>query len=168
MEPAVARSPVSRARDQVSLIPEDTDDCGSAAPFLYLALSAFYLLGTESPVKELMHRDPWLLGQVRALSAAVSAAGVRVRDAGLLKDSFDISLGVYAPEEIWTFGLAFDVIAQLGALDGLTGKDRAQMASNVQSLDWYTGKHDWKKAMKKAGEGPPAFRELRARTPHRG
>lgn len=168
MEPAAARSPVSRSWDQVSLIPEDTDDCATSAPFLYLALSAFYLLGTVSAVKEHMHRDPWLLNQVRALSAAVSAAGVRVRDAGLLKDSFDVSLAVYTPEEIWTFGLAFDVIAQFGTLDGLPGKERALIVSDVRSLDWYTAKHDWKKAMKKAGEGPAAFRELRARTPHRG
>ena len=167
MEPAAAHSPAARSWERISLLPEDTDDCMTSAPFIGLALSAFYLLGTVSVVQELMHRDPLLLNQIQALSTAVSAAGVRVRDAGLLKDSFDVSLGVYAPEEIWIFSLAFDVIAQLGTLAGLPGKERALVVSDVQSLDWYTDKHDWKKAMKKAGAGPAAFHDLRTRTPHR-
>ncbi|HEY0937652.1 MAG TPA: hypothetical protein VGD91_28425, partial [Trebonia sp.] len=108
--------------DQVSLVPEDVDDCASVAPFLYLALSSLGLLGAQPEVREYLRGQPWLLEQVRALSTAVSAAGVRVRDAGLLKDSFDSNLAVYTPPEIWTFDLSFDAIAQLGLLEGLSGK----------------------------------------------
>ncbi len=154
--------------DQVSLVPEGVDHCNSSAPFIGLALSALDLLGVQPAVEEYMRREPWLLQQIRALSTAVSAIGVRVRDAGLLKDSFDSNLDLYTPEEIWTFGLAFDVIALLGALDGLSGERRALMAENARELDWYAHRHTWKKAVKKAGEGSAAFRELRARIPHRG
>jgi hypothetical protein len=157
-----------RFQDEVSLVPEDADDCASSAPFLSLALSSLGLLSAQPEVKEYMNGEPGLLRQIRALSTMVSTAGVRVRDAGLLKDSFDTNLEVYTAEEIWTFDLAFDVIALIGALGGLTGKIRAMTASNVRSLDWYAERHTWKKAMKKAGEGPAALREFRAAVPHRG
>lgn len=45
---------------------------------------------------------------------------------------------------------------------------RAQTVSNVQSLVWYRRQHAWKKAMKKAGAGPAAWHDLRARVPHPG
>jgi hypothetical protein len=157
-----------RFQDEASLVPEDADDCASSAPFLSLALSSLGLLSAQPEVKEYMNGEPGLLRQIRALSTMVSAAGVRVRDAGLLKDGFDINLEVYTAEEIWTFDLAFDVIALIGALDGLTGKIRAMTASNIRSLNWYAERHTWKKAMKKAGEGPVALREFRAAVPHRG
>jgi hypothetical protein len=154
--------------DQLALVPDEVDGCASAAPFLYLALSSLEMLGVQPAVKEYMGQEPWLLEQIRALSTAVSAAGVRVRDGGLLKDSFDVSLGVYTPEEIWTFDLAFDVIAWVGTLDGLTGDVRALGVDNVRSLAWYSDMHHWKRAMKKAGAGPATWHELRARMPHRG
>ncbi len=153
-------------QDEAGLVPEDADDCTSA-PFLSLTLSSLRLLGDQPEVKEYMNGEPGLLGQIRALSTMVSAAYVRVRDAGLLKDSLETHLDAYTAEEIWTFDLAFDVLALIGALDCLTGKIRAMTASNVQSLDWYAERHTWKKAMKKAGEGPVALREFRAAVPHR-
>ena len=98
----------------------------------------------------------------------MSAAGVRVRDAGLVKDGFDGNLAVYAPAEIWTFDLAIDVLAQLGALDGLTGEMRASLAQSVRQLDRDSRQKIWQKGMKKAGGGPVTWHELRARTRHRG
>jgi hypothetical protein len=65
--------------------------------------------------------EPGLRQKIRQLSAAVGVAGARVRDAGLLTDSFDQNLRVYTSEEIWTFDPAIDVIALLGTLDGLPG-----------------------------------------------
>jgi len=154
--------------DDDGLVPEDTDDCMSSAPFLFLTLSTLGpLLSTEPVVQQHMRRQPRLLAQIRALSTAVSAAGVRVRDAGLLKDDFDDNLAVYTPEEIATFDLAFDVIAMIGALDGLPSQARAKAASDLRSLDGNARHHAWKHAMKKAGDGPAAFRELRATVPHR-
>jgi hypothetical protein len=154
--------------DQTALVPEDADDCWTSAPFLFLALSTLGpLLSTESVVQQYMKRDPGLFQQIRALTTAVSQAGVRVRDAGLLKDDLDENLAVYTPEEIWTFDLAFDLIAMIGALDGLPGRVKAKAASDLRNLDHTAHQHAFKNAMKKAGEGPVAFHELRARVPYR-
>jgi hypothetical protein len=160
--------PLFRIWDESSLVPEGTDGCRTSASFLSLALSTLTFLGLQPVVKEYTQREPRLLEQVRALSRAVSTAGVRVRDSGLLKDSFDSNLAIYTPEEIWTFDLAFDVIALISALDGLTGDARAQAASNMGLLDGYAGRPPWQQAMATAGDGPVAWRELRAQVPHRG
>jgi hypothetical protein len=159
--------PAFRIQGADTLVPAGVDACRSSASFLSLTMSSLILLGLQPAVRDRMHREPGLLGQVQALSRAVSAAGVRVRDAGLLKDMFDSNLEVYAPEEIWAFDLAFDVIALLGALDGLTREVRANMVSNLQSLDLYSQKDAWQDAMRKAGD-PVAWHELRARIPRRG
>lgn len=150
---------------QVGLMPSDLDDCATSAPFLYLILSAFYLLGTQDVVQQFTARNPALHQQIRALTVATSAAGVRVRDAGLLKDDFDNRLGVYTPDEIWTFNLAVDVIARLGALEGLPSSTHAQIVSDLKSLDESAHSHTWKKELKKAADGVPQFRELRAAIP---
>jgi hypothetical protein len=168
-----AASPAASILDPVSLVPEDADDCWTSAPFLALAISTLTMLSTQPAVAQYLDGEPRLVQQVRGLSTAVSAAGVRVRDAGLLKDSFDGNLAVYTPGEIATFDLAFDVIAMIGALDGLSGQTRAMVASNLQSLDWYAQHHAWKKGLKKAGDAghsqlPAALHELRAQVPHRG
>lgn len=104
--------------------------------------------------------------KIQQLSRAVGATGVRVRDAGLLKDSFDENLHVYTVEEIWTFDLAVDVIAMLGALDGLPGGTRASLINSLRLLDRNAHGHTWKKAVKKAGQGPESRSELRAQIPH--
>jgi hypothetical protein len=90
-----------------------------------------------------------------------------VRDAGLLRDSFDENLQVYTPEEIWTFDLAFDVISMLGAVEGVRGGTRASIVDSLRSLDWTARLHAFRKDLRKAGPGPEALRELRDRVPHR-
>jgi hypothetical protein len=150
---------------QAGLLPRGLDDCSTSAPFLYLILSAFYLLGTQDAVQQFLARNPGTHQQARALSAAVSAAGVRVRDAGLLKDDFDDNLKVYTPDETWTFNLAVDVIARLGGLEGLPPGTHAQIVSDLKSLSDSARSHHWKKELKRAGDGPPQFRELRAAIP---
>ncbi len=148
------------------LVPDDVDDCATSSPFLYLTLSVLGPgLSLEPAVQEYARRRPGLVQQIKAVSAAVSAAGVRVRDAGLLRDSFDENLKVYTPEEIWTFDLAIDVIAMLGTLDGLSSRARAMVIEGLRSLDDSGASHTWKKELKRAGEGPEAFRELRADVP---
>ena len=148
-------------------MPAGTDLIPTAAGFLRGFLQMFEGVGTSPTVAECMRREPRLLEQVRALATAVSAASVRVRDAGL-EESARTSLAVYAPEEIWIFDLAFDVLAQLGALDGLTGEMRASIAQSVRQLNEDSLQKIWQKGMKKAGGGPVTWRELRARTRHRG
>jgi hypothetical protein len=154
-------------QEDLRLVPDGVDNCGTSAPFLYLTLTTFGFLSTVSQVKEYMRGEPGLLQHIRALTTAVSDAGVRVRDTGLLKDDFDDNLTVYTPEEIWTFDLAFDVIAMLGALNGLDGQTRARIVSNMRSLNRESSSHAWKKDMKKAGDGPLALREFRSQVPHR-
>jgi hypothetical protein len=150
-----------------SLVPEDVDDCWST-PFLFLALSTLGpLLSKDPAVQQHMRREPGLLQQIRAMSTAVGAAGVRVRDAGLLRDDLDDRLAPYTPEEVWTFDLAFDVIAMLGALDGLSGRVKAKATSDLRQLGESTRRNGWDHAMKKATEGPAALSDLRARVPHR-
>jgi hypothetical protein len=167
IRPQQAMISVFDFRDQAGLVPDGLDDCFTSAPFLYLALSTFGMLSSEPAVQQYMRGVPQLLQQIRALSTAVSTAGVRVRDAGLLRDDYDQRLTVYTPEEIWTFDLGFDVIAMIGALDGLPGKTRAQLVSNMRLLDDNAHSHTWKHDLKKAGDGPAAFQELRAKVPHR-
>jgi hypothetical protein len=152
---------------QSSLVPDDVDD-QSVAPFIYLTLATVGpLLAHENTVQAQVSAEPGLRQQIRLLSTSVGAAGARVRNAGLLKDSFDESLQVYTPEEIWTFDLAFDVIAMLGAIDGLRAGTRASLVDSLRSLDRTARLHTFKKDLKKAGQGPEALRDLRARVPRR-
>ena len=150
------------------LVPTGTDDCGTSAPFLYLTLAVLGPgLSTEPVVLEYARANPGQAARIRALSTAVSAAGVRVRDAGLLRNSFDENLRVYTAEEIWTFELAIDVIAMLGALDGLPGQARAMVAEDLRTLTGTAHGHHWNSELKKAGTGPEEFRQLRAEIPRR-
>jgi len=152
----------------LGLVPAGTDDCSTSAPFLYLTLAALGSgLSFEPAVREYARANPAQATRIRALSTAVSAAGVRVRDAGLLKDSFDENLRVYTAEEIWTFELAIDVIAMLSALDGLPGQARARAAEDVRTLNETAHSHTWRKGLKQAGTGPAEFQPLRAEIPHR-
>jgi hypothetical protein len=147
-----------------SLVPDGVDDCMTAAPFVGLIMSIAPLLSFEIAVQDYV-RNEGLYEAIRALNAAVSRAGVRVRDSGLLKSSFSDDLTPYTPEEVWTFNLAVDVVVMLGRLDGLTPSNRASAIQTVQSLDATVATHRWRKEVKKAGAGPQAFRELRARVP---
>ena len=164
---AVAAALDTGSVDQARLVPDGVDDCETCAPFVFLTLA---LLGSglslEPAVQAYTCGQPGLLRQIRQLSTAVSEAGVRVRDAGLLEDSFDCNLKVYAPEEIWIFDLAVDVIAMLGSLDGLPRAAQARFAAKLRTLDTWVDERAWKKGVKKAGEGPAAFRGLRASVRH--
>lgn len=154
------------AADVSSMVPGGVDDCSTSSPFLFLLLAALGPgLSHEPVVQAYLREQPVFHQTVRTLTTAVSDAGVRVRDAGLLKDDFDMRLGVYTAEEIWLFDLAVDVVAMMGALDGLPGQTRARMVSDLRTLDDEVTSHTWKKELKKAGEGPERFRELRAKVP---
>lgn len=151
---------------QRGLVPADADDCGTSAPFLYLIMMSLGPgLSTEKAVLSYVHGYPEFHRQIQQLSLAVSAAGVRVRDFGLLKNDFDDNLKPYSPEEIWIFDLAVDVIAMLGCVDGLSNSSLARFKQNVRSLDGEVTAHAWKHGLKKAGAGPAQFQELRARVP---
>jgi hypothetical protein len=148
------------------LVPPDTDNCSTSSPFLYLIMASLGTLSTEQPVLAYTHSDPAFHQQVQHLSAAVSAAGERVRDEGRIRNDFDDNLRIFSPVEIWLFDLAVDVIAMLGSLMGLSNASLALYKDNVRTLDDEVHTHTWKHGLKKAGAGPEEFRELRQRVPH--
>src|SRR5262249_31695338 len=64
------------------------------------------VLSREPAVREFLGGQPGLTGQIRALSRSVIDAGVRVRDAGLMKNRYELNLRIFTPAEIWLFDLA--------------------------------------------------------------
>jgi hypothetical protein len=162
--------------DDFSLVPGDLL-AGTDVPFIDLILVQLgygpaYGLSAEPAVRQYVRNEPGLYPIIRDLGAAVGAAGIRARDGGLLKNSFDDNLKLYTPEEIWNFDLAIDVIAVLAAVEGLSKSTLFRATQALRDLDRTARGHTWKKELKRAGEGPAAFRELRARvprhTPHPG
>lgn len=137
------------------------------APFIYLTLSTLYLLGTDSTVQQYLSVEPEAHRAIRDLSTAVAAGGVRVRDSGRVKDEFDVRMGLYTAEEFWLFDLAIDVIAMFLALGGLSPGTHARVVSDLRSLDKDAHSHHWRKEVKKAGDGPAQFRDLRSHVPRR-
>lgn len=160
------RQPFAGQSGESGLVPEDLDYV-AVAPFIYLTLAALELLAFEPAVKEYTRAYPDAHRGILALSAAVASAGTRVRDTGQMHDEFDQNLRFYTADEIWLFDLAIDVIAMLGTQGGLTPGTHAQIISDLRSLDQDAGGHHWKKEVRKAGDGPAAFRELRAHVPRR-
>jgi hypothetical protein len=148
------------------LVPDDVDDCMTSSPFLFLIMSTLGPgLSTEPAVLAYVNAYPEFHQKIRELSAAVSAAGVRVRDFGLLRSQFDGNLRVFAPEEIWMFDLAVDVIAMLGCVQGLSNASLAQFRDNMRTLDEDVASHAWRKSLSQAGNGLPQFHDLRASVP---
>jgi hypothetical protein len=137
----------------------------SMPPFVGLILSTLGPgMGTEPVIMDYA-RQQGLYEPITELASEVAAAGARARDSGLLRDTFDDNLRVYAPQEIWMFNLAADVIAMLGCLDGLSNASLADFRSNVRQLDQDLSGRQWQHNLKMAGDGPPAFQQLRARIP---
>ncbi len=147
------------------LVPSGTD-YEALAPFLYLTMTTLDLLGSDPVVRQYISAEPEAHRAIRELSAAVAAAGVRVRDTTKRHDFFDEHIREFTPEEIWIFDLAIDVVAMLGTLGGLNPATRAQILGDLRSLDYHPHSHHWKKEVRRAGDGPEAFRDLRAHVPH--
>jgi hypothetical protein len=155
-----------RSGGRTSLVSVSLDDEFSLSPFIGLILSTLGPgLGTEAAVRDYVARDERLRRQIQALTRSVADAGVRVRDAGLMKDEFDQHLRMFTPEEFWLFDLAIDVIAMLATLEGIAKGAQFRTASSLRLLDDNVTSHLWKKGLRKAGDGLPAFRELRASVP---
>ena len=146
------------------LVPVGTD-YEALAPFLYLTMTTLDLLGSDPVVRQYIHAAPEAHRAIRQLSTAIAAAGVRVRDTTTRHGFLEEHLREFTPDEIWLFDLAIDVIAMLGTLGGLSPSMHAQVLSDLRSLDDYPHSHHWKREVRKAGDGPEAFRDLRAHVP---
>jgi len=149
-----------------SLVPNGLDHDG-VPPFVSLIISSLGLLSSEARVRDYLAAQPEAHQAIRALVAAVAAAGVRVRDSGLTRDMFSEALRQFAAAEIWVFNLAIDVIAMLGQV-GLTPGDHALVRGDLQTLDQEVREHYWQQQVHAAGAGPAQFRDLRAYVPHHG
>jgi hypothetical protein len=147
------------------LAPFELDTAG-IPDFLGLTLSSLGWLSNDDVVQQYIAAEPRALAAIRALSTAVAAAGVRIRDSGRMHGSFDDNLALYSAEEIWMFDLAIDVIAMLSTLGGLTPETRAPIIRNLGPLDERVRTLHWKREVHKAGAGPAEFLELRAHVPH--
>ena len=150
---------------EAGLVPNGLD-YEVVAPFIYLTLATLYLLGTEAAVKQYLTAQPEAHAAMRELSTAVAAAGVRVRDSGRVKNQYVVQMGLYTADEFWLFDLAIDVIAMMLSLGGFSPGTRALVSSDMMSLDEHVHSHHWKREVKKAGDGPAQFRQLRAHVPH--
>lgn len=138
----------------------------TSSPFVFLIMSALGPgLSTEKAVIDYVSAYPDFHQAIRDLSAAVSEAGARARDSGMLRGEFDDNVRVYSPIEIWMFDLAVDVIAMLGAVDGLSNAELFRFKDNVRTLDQEVSSRYWQSCLRQAGPGVPQFQQLRASVP---
>jgi hypothetical protein len=143
-------------------------DTGLPVPVSWI-LSTLSWLTYDPAVQAFLERDPDLLELARRHTAAVTAAGERLRDAGVDDDEISRERigSVYSADEMWTLDLGTDLIAWLAAVDGIDEDMQTGAGSGIWGNDavW---KDEYAKPLKKAGDGPAGLRELRARVPRRG
>jgi hypothetical protein len=151
--------------DESGLVPSGLG-ASAVAPFIELMLATLGLLGTEETVRQYSQADPDAHRAIRALSTQVAEAGIRVRDTAKPGDMFAEHMRMFTPEEYWKFNLALDVIAMFATGGGLSPDTRALIISDLKTLDGDANSHHWKHEVKKAGDGPAEFRDLRAHIPH--
>jgi hypothetical protein len=72
---------------------------------------------------------------------------------------------MFTPEEFWKFNLAVDVIAMFATSGGLRRSAHAKAIIDLGVLDEHAHSHHWKSQVRKAGDGPAEFRDLRAHIP---
>lgn len=150
---------------EVGLVPSGLE-ASTLAPFLYLTLSTLALLGDEPTVRQYTEADPDAHRAIRALSTQIAEAGIRVRDTAKRPDMFAEHMNMFTPEEYWKFNLAIDIIAMFATGGGLSPDTRALIISDLRTLDGDANSHHWKHQVKKAGDGPVEFHELRSHIPH--
>jgi hypothetical protein len=110
---------------------------------------------------------PERVDSIRALARAVEAAGHRLQDADVPEnDVIQKGEKIYTPDELWTFELLADLLVRLESVNGLERDTRTGLKESVSTHDdmWQSRV---KKALKRAGDGPEQFRDLRSAIPHR-
>jgi len=147
------------------LVPEGIDDA-ELAPFLYLTLAILANIGDDPVVQQYLSVEPEVHSAIRELSAAVAAAGVRVRDTSKHHGFLEEHMKEFTAEEFWLFDLAVDLVAMFATMGGVSPGNRARLRSDLATLDYHPNTHHWKHQVKKAGSGPAQFHQLRAHVPH--
>ena len=168
----VCRAPVPTAAPpvepyhgpRVALVPGGLG-CYDVAPFLELLISSLALLSGEDSVQQYLSTEPDVARAIPMLVTAVAGAGTRVRDSGRMHDFLDERLKLFTAEEIWMFNLVIDVVAMLATIGGLRQDTRALLVDDAKTLGDETNSHHWKSQVRKAGDGPAAYRALRAHVP---
>jgi hypothetical protein len=157
--------------DSFSLVPHDFV-MGTDVPFIDLLLVSLGHgpscgLSHEPAVRDFVRSQPGLYEAIRALGAVVAGAGVRVRDSGQLRDSFDCHITYYTSDELWCFDMATDVLAMLAVLPGVSGSARFSALDAVRDVSQYLSGHWFHKHVQHAVDAPRDFGALRSWAPAR-
>jgi hypothetical protein len=115
-------------------------DESSLPALVQVILNAMGALREEPPVQRVLDKDG-VTGCAEALTPEVTAAGERVRDAGLIVDGFGTDLKAFQPTEIWTFNLAADLIAVMVEADNLSKIKRGSFRDMLRGIDASLGSH---------------------------
>ena len=134
--------------------------------FVHDALSMLNELGEQPSVRQYLTSAPQAHGAILALSSAIARAGTRVHALKPGANSYEDHLRLFTPEEIWMVDLAIDVAAMLAGGGGLDQTVHEMVVWKLRDLDEHVHSHHWHKEVRKAGDGPAEFRDLRAHFPH--
>ena len=141
-------------------------DSDSTLPLpAYPILSCLSLVAYDTAIQNFLDQ-PGRIEIARAMTAAVTASGERIRDADQNDDVVGRGEKMYTPDEWWMCDLSVDFLAMLGNVIDVRKDMRASARETVKLHDdlWY---RRTRKPIKKAGDGPEGFRALRAAVPYR-
>jgi hypothetical protein len=141
---------------------------GATGQFIYDTLMGITNIEFDPSVEQYCRADPESARAILALTTKVAQTGIRIRDANPKGDDIiNDHLDRYSPEELWMCDLAIDVLAMFATSGGLHGDSRSFAQAKLKLANGHTHDKHWRHALKKAGDGPAEFRELRAHVPHR-
>jgi hypothetical protein len=137
-----------------------------APNFIRWSLGMLTDLETEPSVRQYLSSQPEAHSAILELSSAVAEAGVRVHALAPGSKAIEDHLRLFTPEEIWVVDLAIDVAAMLSGGGGIDSTVHELVIWKLRDLDSHVHSHHWHRAVRKAGDGPAEFRDLRAHVPH--
>jgi hypothetical protein len=148
------------------LVPRHLNYGDVTTPFIYNTVSALQWLSDDPSVLQFVRSHPEDHRAILALSRTITEVGLRVRAAHKDGHIYDEHLRQFTAEEIWMIDLAVDVVAMFAGSGGLRADTRASVLDRLKRIDEHVHSHHWKAQVHKAGDGPAAFRDLRAYIPH--
>jgi hypothetical protein len=155
-----------RQEDSPGLVPRHLNYGDVTTPFIYNTVSALQWISDDPTVEQYVSSHPEDHRAILALSRSITEVGLRVRAAHKDAKAYDEHLRQFTAEEIWMVDLAADVVAMFAGGGGLRSDTRASVFDRLKRVDEHSRSHHWKAQVRKAGEGPAEFRQLRASIPH--
>jgi hypothetical protein len=123
-------------------------------------------LETEPSVRQYLESQPQAHSAILELSSAVAQAGARVHTMTPGSKVIEDHLRLFTAEEIWVVDLAVDVAAMLAGGGGVDPAVHEMVIWKLRDIDDHVHTHHWHREVRKAGDGPAEFRDLRAHVPH--